>query len=193
MAWNDTYDQQYQALQAQLAAGAPASVIHPQMQAVVAAREAEGSRIAAENDTWNSLAEYLSEYANEFFDGTNVRCRLEMPMDLPAHPLPSEVRHSLFLVIKEALNNTLKHAHPTEVRIGVSQSDSLIEITITDDGQGFEPGRAGAGSSSSGLRNMRERVESLHGRFQVESGPGKGTRLTIGIRLDANPKAPVHA
>jgi ligand-binding sensor domain-containing protein/signal transduction histidine kinase len=149
--------------------------------------------VSPENDTWNSLAEYLSEYANEFFDGTNVRCRLEMPMDLPAHPLPSEVRHSLFLVIKEALNNTLKHAHPTEVRIGVSQSDSLIEITITDDGQGFEPGRAGAGSSSSGLRNMRERVESLHGRFQVESGPGKGTRLTIGIRLDANPKAPVHA
>ena len=147
--------------------------------------------VSPENDTWNSLAEYLSEYANEFFDGTNVRCRLEMPMDLPPCPLPSEVRHSLFLVIKEALNNSLKHAHPSEVRIRVSQSDSLIEITITDDGRGFEPGLAGAGSGS-GLRNMRERVESLHGRFQFESAPGKGTRLTIGIRLNANPKAPSH-
>lgn len=149
--------------------------------------------VSPEHDTWNSLVEYLSEYANEFFAGTAIRCRLEMPLDLPSYPLPSEVRHGLFLVFKEALTNSLKHARASEVRIRVSQNDSMVEITITDDGRGFEPNKAGAGSGSSGLRNMRERAESLRGRLRIESAPGKGTRLTIGVSLNANTKAPVHS
>ena len=149
--------------------------------------------VSPENDTWNSMAEYLSEYANEFFAGTGVRCRLEMPMDLPPGPLPSEVRHSLFLVIKEALNNSLKHACPSEVRIQVCQSVSAVEIAITDDGQGFEAENAGAGSRCNGLRNMRERVEGLGGRFHINSAPGKGTRLTIQVNVDAKLKGAAHA
>ncbi len=145
--------------------------------------------VSPEHDTWNSLVEYLSEYANEFFAGTPIRCRLEMPMDLPAYPLPSEVRHGLFLVIKEALTNSLKHARASEVRIKVSQNDSMVEIAISDDGCGFEPDKAGAGPGSRGLRNMRDRAESLQGRLRIESAPGKGTRLTIGVRLDASPTA----
>jgi ligand-binding sensor domain-containing protein/signal transduction histidine kinase len=146
--------------------------------------------VSPEHDTWNSLVGYLSEYANEFFAGTQVRCRLEMPMDLPSLPLPSEVRHSLFLVIKEALNNSLKHAGASEVRIRVSQDDSLVEIAITDDGRGFDLDQAGAASSSGGLRNMRERVESLRGRLRIETARGKGTRLTVAVPLEANTQVP---
>ena len=149
--------------------------------------------ISPENDTWNSLVEYLSEYANEFFEGTNVRCRLEMPMDLPPYLLPSEVRHSLFLVIKEALNNSLKHARASEVRIRVSESAAGVEIVMTDDGRGFDLDMARAGSKGNGLQNMRERIESLGGKFQIDSEPGKGTRVAIGIKLDTNTKAPQHA
>src|ERR1035441_8982394 len=148
--------------------------------------------VSPENDTWNSLAEYLSEYANEFFAVTNVRCRLEMPLDLPPYPLPSEVRHGLFLVIKEALNNSLKHAHASEVRIRVAEQGSGVEITITDDGRGFELDQTRAASRGHGLQNMHERIESLGGMFQIDSGPGKGTRVTIGIKLNANSKTPLH-
>ena len=148
--------------------------------------------VSPENDTWNSLAEYLSEYANEFFAVTNVRCRLEMPLDLPPYPLPSEVRHGLFLVIKEALNNSLKHAHASEVRIRVAEQGSGVKIVITDDGRGFELEQTRAVSGGHGLQNMRERIESLGGMFQIDSGPGKGTRVTIGIKLNANSKTPLH-
>ena len=109
--------------------------------------------VSPENDTWNSLAEYLSEYANEFFAVTNVRCRLEMPLDLPPYPLPSEVRHGLFLVIKEALNNSLKHARASEVRIRVAEQGSGVEIVITDDGRGFELDQTRAVSGGHGLQN----------------------------------------
>lgn len=114
-------------------------------------------------------------------------------MDLPPGALPSEVRHSLFLVIKEALNNTLRHARPSEVRIRLSHLETAVEISITDDGQGFEPEPGGAGHKGNGLRNMRERVHGLGGQFQIESAPGKGTRLTIRVRVDANAKVPLHA
>jgi signal transduction histidine kinase len=50
-----------------------------------------------------------------------------------------------------------------------------------------------AGSRRNGLQNMRERMESLGGKFQIDSGPGKGTKVTIGIKLDANTKVPLHA
>jgi ligand-binding sensor domain-containing protein/signal transduction histidine kinase len=149
--------------------------------------------ISPEHDTWNSLVEYLSEYATEFFEGTNVRCRLEMPMDLPPYLLPSEFRHGLFLVIKEALNNSLKHARASEVRIRVSETGSGAEIVMTDDGRGFELDQAGAESRGHGLQNMRERIESLGGRFQIDSGLGRGTKVTIRIRLDANTKVPLQA
>jgi signal transduction histidine kinase len=149
--------------------------------------------ISPEHDTWNSLVEYLGEYANEFFEGTNVRCRLEMSMDLPPYLLPSEVRHGLFLVFKEVLNNSLKHARASEVRVRVSETGSGVEIVVADDGRGFELGKAGAGSRGNGLSNMRERIESLGGRFQIDTELGKGTRVTIGIRLDANPKLPLYA
>ena len=149
--------------------------------------------VSPENDTWNSLAEYLSEFANEFFGGTGIRCRLEMPMDMPPGPLPSEVRHSLFLTLKEALNNALKHGHPSEVRISMSHSRAMVEITIADDGQGFalEPGDSGAGGN--GLRNMRERIENLHGEFRLETAPGKGTCIRLRVPVDTQAQIPSHA
>jgi signal transduction histidine kinase len=79
------------------------------------------------------------------------------------------------------------------VRIRVAENGSEAEIVITDDGCGFELERTGAGSGGHGLQNMRERIESLGGRFQMDSGPGQGTRVTIGIKLSANTKAPLHA
>jgi signal transduction histidine kinase len=106
--------------------------------------------------------------------------------------LPSEVRHGLFLVIKEALNNSLKHAGASEVRICVAEQGSGVEITITDDGRGFELDQTRAASRGHGLQNMHERIESLGGTFHIESGPGTGTRVTIGIKLNANSKTPLH-
>lgn len=149
--------------------------------------------ISPENDTWNSLMEYLSEYANEFFAETGVRCRLDVPMDPPKISLPSEYRHSLFLVLKEALHNCLKHASAREVRIRVSETASAVAIVIEDDGCGFdlqaiEPARGG-----NGLKNMRERIGSLDGKFAIESRSGQGTKLTITVPVTCDAKVDANA
>lgn len=148
--------------------------------------------ISPEHDTWNSLVGYISEYANEFFAGTSVRCRLDIPMDLPALSLPSEFRHSLFLIIKEALNNSLKHAGATEVRIRVSEVGPEVEITVEDNGRGFDLEKVAALHRGSGLRNMRERAESLNGRICLESTPGQGTKLAITVPLTSSQTALAH-
>jgi len=146
--------------------------------------------VSPENDTWNSLAEYITQYANEFFENTGIRCRLEVPLDLPASPLTAEARHGLFLVVKEALNNVLKHARASEVRVRVTQTGAVVEICVTDNGRGFDLDQTLGGSSGNGLRNMRQRVEALHGCFALQTAPGQGTQLRVALTL---PHSHVHA
>ena len=64
-----------------------------------------------------SLVEYIVHFANELFEEDSARCRLDLPPDLPACSLPPEMRHNIFLVVKEALTNALKHSHAREVRV----------------------------------------------------------------------------
>ena len=132
-----------------------------------------------ENDTLDGLVEYLSHYADEFFGNTNVSCRLEIPVQLPALTLSAEVRHDLFLVVKEAFNNVLKHAKATEVQVQVSCEQSKLEIVVGDNGCGFDEAQNPGGRMGNGLHNMRKRIENLGGTFEIASAPGKGTRLVL--------------
>ena len=135
------------------------------------------------NDSLQSLAQYLTYHAHEYFGPTSVNCRLEIPSDLPATPLPSETRHDLFLAVKEALHNVLKHAAASEARIRLSVVDAVLTLVIEDNGRGFDPAALPQGRPGHGLENLRHRIESLGGRFQCDSAPGRGTRLTFTLKL----------
>src|SRR5205823_1355509 len=73
-----------------------------------------------ENDSLEGLVEYISHYADEFFEDTEVMCHLEIPVELPHVALAAETRHDLFLIVKEAFNNILKHAQASEARVQIS-------------------------------------------------------------------------
>ena len=92
-----------------------------------------------ENDTLDGLIGYVGHYLHEFFESSNISCRLEVPMELPACTLPAEVRHNLFLVVKEALSNVLKHSNATEVRVQIAVDSLRMQIEIQDNGNGFFP------------------------------------------------------
>jgi signal transduction histidine kinase len=136
--------------------------------------------INPKNDTLDNLANYIFQYAQEYFQHTNVRCRLDLPARLPDYHITTEERHNLFMVVKEALNNVLKHSRATEVRIRLSVVESRLLIMITDNGRGFDPGQVNG--SGDGLKNMKQRIQRIGGRFSLESNPGKGTL----IKLEAN-------
>jgi ligand-binding sensor domain-containing protein/signal transduction histidine kinase len=133
--------------------------------------------INPKNDTLDHLANYIFQYAQEYFQDTGVRCRLDLPAQLPDYAVSTEVRHNLFMAVKEALNNVLKHAAASEARVSLSVADDSITITITDDGRGFVPESAGA--AGNGLANMKRRLESISGRLTLESKPGAGTTIKM--------------
>ena len=73
--------------------------------------------VRPDSDTLQGLVDYIAHFANELFDGHSTRCRLDLPHDLPALPLPPDMRHNIFLIVKEALTNALKHAGAHEVQV----------------------------------------------------------------------------
>jgi ligand-binding sensor domain-containing protein/signal transduction histidine kinase len=132
-----------------------------------------------ENDTLEGLVEYISHYADELFENTSVSCRLEMPVELPPFTLSAETRHDLFLVVKEALNNIVKHARATEVSIQAAVSGTALEILIEDNGCGFDTNLTANSRHGNGLGNIRKRIQSLGGTLVLTSAPGKGTKLQL--------------
>jgi signal transduction histidine kinase len=91
------------------------------------------------------------------------------------------VELALFRISQEALNNIAKHARASRVEIALQRSVSAYELSVSDDGVGFdEAGESGSGRRL-GLVTMRERAQSLGGWIEVHSSTGEGTRLTVGI------------
>jgi signal transduction histidine kinase len=134
------------------------------------------------NDSLRSLLEYLTHFADELFENSGLNCRFRIPDDLPEALLPPDTRHSLFLALKEALNNALKHSGASQVTLQVDLDSEMFQVLVQDNGRGFDlAAPTPEGSGHNGLRNMRQRVEHLGGEFLLETQPGHGT--TIRVRL----------
>jgi len=134
------------------------------------------------NDTLPRLANYITHFAEDFFRGTGIFCQMEIPVGLPDLPLTAEFRFNLFLVVKEALNNALKHSGGRTVLLKILLKPGQLELTVRDDGRGFASNAAEPGN---GLKNLRNRVQSLGGQITIESAPGAGTEIHTCLPLRA--------
>jgi len=100
--------------------------------------------------------------------------------------LPDEVKTALFRVAQEALANVGKHAQAQQVQIDLSFEPDSIALRIADDGRGFDADQVQLDPRRGiGLRNMRERLASIGGRFDVHAAPGAGTLLEAAVPLEA--------
>jgi signal transduction histidine kinase/ligand-binding sensor domain-containing protein len=133
------------------------------------------------NDTLPNLVGYLGQYAVEFLRAAGLRCQIDLPDNPPEVAVPSDVRHHLFLVLKEALTNSVRHAQARSVRVWAQVAAAHLEIGLEDDGRGFD--LAAAETQGDGLRNMRQRMAAVGGTFELASTPGAGTRLRLRIAL----------
>jgi signal transduction histidine kinase len=118
------------------------------------------------------LGASLDILAREFAKSTGIRVAVEAePVEL------GETQGlAIYRVVQESLNNTSKYAAARSARIAVRDRGSDIEVTVQDDGKGFDT--AAPGTASHGVAGMRHRVESCGGRFSLVSAPGRGTRVT---------------
>ena len=133
------------------------------------------------NDNLSRFAEYVSRFADEYFENSNIRCWQEVPTDLPNLPLRSNVRHNVFLAIKEAFTNILKHSSATEVWLRLMLKDGEVSIEIEDNGKGFSDKTVTAGGN--GLGNMKTRLEECAGQIAFTSVPSEGTKIRFSFPL----------
>jgi len=144
-----------------------------------------------EHDTLDSLVTYLGKFAQDLLRVANTRCRLHIPTTVPAIGVSSHVRHNLFLAVKEALHNVIKHAAATEARLHFSLETDAFVLVVADNGRGFIPTEhagnpvlhAGQISGGNGLRNISRRLREIGGRCEVVSAPGQGTEIRLRVPL----------
>jgi signal transduction histidine kinase len=127
-------------------------------------------------DTLASMIRYLASYVEEYLTGIKITCRIQVPNSFDDQPVPGQVRHQLFLAIKEVLNNAVRHGHAGEVRFRVRVLDDRLCISIADNGRGFDPSRLFSGH---GILNIHERLEQLRGHCEIQSSPGGGTTVLL--------------
>lgn len=123
----------------------------------------------------------LGELLRHLCDATAGRARISIELQveggLPSRRLPPDVQVTFYRIAQEALNNVTKHARAAQARVRLQfVADESVELTICDDGQGFEPPRVAKGRL--GLEIMRERAAVVGAKLAVDSVPGIGTTIT---------------
>jgi signal transduction histidine kinase len=94
--------------------------------------------------------------------------------------LDDKLKMTIFRIVQEQLNNTIKHAAASQVFISILQKDRLLQITIADDGKGFNTNKKRTGI---GITNIISRTELFNGRVKIESAPGHGCRMQVSFTI----------
>lgn len=131
----------------------------------------------ADNNNVQNFTEYVKQYAYKFFDGTEIKLLFSDDIDAISNRiLNGNSRKNLFFSIKEALNNTVKHADATKVIIKISSIDKKgVLITIKDNGKGIQE----ENKFGNGLINIKKRIAHLKGNVKIQSDNG----LKISIEI----------
>jgi signal transduction histidine kinase/streptogramin lyase len=133
------------------------------------------------NDSAGQLATYLCHFAKEFLEPTAIRCRLDVATNLPEVTLTAEVRHNVLLVVKEALNNAVKHSGATELSLLLAVHGGVMTIEVSDNGRGFTVDTTRA--AGNGLRNMAARMDDIGGQFAMRSAAAEGATVCLRLPL----------
>jgi len=121
------------------------------------------------------LRSHCEEFAKQ--NGSEVVFNADLEPDAIEPPIAL----CLFRVTQEALQNIARHAAAHHVQVSLTRSETNVELSIADDGSGFDPERAHLGGGGLGLQSIRERVRMAHGRLVINSAPGRGTTVWVSV------------
>jgi signal transduction histidine kinase len=110
-----------------------------------------------------------------------VRHSITLSVAIPAHEsdLPLYIKESVYRIGLEAAHNAIKHAHAKAISLMLTQNDGMLQLTLTDDGRGFDPNQHYVGHL--GLQGMHERATEIGGTLSIDSVPGRGATVTLQV------------
>ena len=131
--------------------------------------------MSSQNDTLGNMVAYIRSYTIEYLEGTGIKPTIQIPEIFPALVVRGTIRRNIFLLVKEALQNIVKHAEATEVVICMNEEPMGYSLTIHDNGKGID--LENIRQFSNGLKNMRKRMEDFDIDFSIENKNGTLIRL----------------
>lgn len=129
----------------------------------------------------DGLMSALTSLAEDTSRGGAVRCIFDCAD--PVRVANAETADHLYRIAQEAINNALKHAAPSEIRIGLECKDGVLVIEVDDDGEGFD--ETATAADGIGLRVMGYRARLIEGDLRIDSPPAGGTRISCRVKLPA--------
>lgn len=146
--------------------------------------------VDARNDTVEAFANYVAHLTEEIVRGGGIDCRVRIaPMEKDL-VLEAGLRRNLYLAVKEAVTNALKHAKATEIHLQMEVRDDSFRIVITDNGVGLP--EDGGDPTGNGLANLKKRLEDMGGTAEYNSRLNEGLRVTLTVPLPSPPETPGH-
>jgi signal transduction histidine kinase len=134
--------------------------------------------INPKNDRMDMIFIRMRQYASEILEAAQINFSLDMDDQCSQLALTIEKRKNLYLIFKEAINNLAKYSRASEVTIRLQLVNRILQLTITDNGVGFDPEEKYAGN---GLKNMKSRAKEIHGELSIHSRSGGPTKIVLRI------------
>jgi signal transduction histidine kinase len=132
-------------------------------------------------DAFGDFISYVCGYAQELFKPTRIQCVFDMDPVVSDLVLNLPQKRALLMVLKEALNNVMKHSEATELALKIKWQARKLIVVVSDNGKGFDTTALKPGGN--GLINMTQRAGELGGTCLITSQPGKGCRTEFSIPL----------
>jgi signal transduction histidine kinase len=129
------------------------------------------------NDTLQSLIGYMRRYAVKYLDDVGINCAFIQLNEIPQTEVDGTTRRNIFLLIKEALNNVVKHAQAAAVDI-VVEVNAQLQITVHDNGKGIANEML-QNKTGNGLRNMQQRAKDMEGSMEIKNHDGTTVLFTL--------------
>lgn len=134
------------------------------------------------NTTLDNLLARIREYCSEYMEEIHMEFIVNFPDHVPNRRINNQAHRNIFLTVKEALQNTVKHAHATKIEFTVTIEQNNLTVHFKDNGVGFDTQKT-QNLESNGMLNMKHRIETIGGSYQIVSGEG-GTDVNFTVNLE---------
>ena len=138
-----------------------------------------------QRDHLSDLTQRMRRFAGDLLDAREIEFTFNAPLEDKDIHLGADLRREVYLIFKECVNNLVKHSNCTRAEFEFRIDGNWLTVSINDNGSGFTPANAATngGMGGHGLVSMQRRAQALGGRLDIESQPGKGTRVTLRVPL----------
>lgn len=129
------------------------------------------------NDTFQNVLRKMKQFGEQLTNSLNIKFQFTVQPGIEKLALDMKQRKNIYLIYKEAVNNSCKHAKPTEITVVLRKDSGTLEMIVSDNGQGFDVTRE---TSGYGTSSMKTRSADLNGRLEITSS-ARGTTVALKI------------